>query len=129
MDLSKWGLYGADPVQVTGSSLGYYGHGQRRASQTTVGGGFLSVTGTADGKTGGLSSQMRPSRPESYDCSGLTQKACQSVGISLNRTSRTQETMAGRPAGLNSSQGSGLLRQSRTRIVSVDRFGSSKWVF
>jgi hypothetical protein len=59
VDLSKWGLFGADPGQVTGCSPGYNGHGQRCASQTTVGGGYLSVSGTADGRTGGLYSRMR----------------------------------------------------------------------
>ncbi|MEU1723291.1 glycoside hydrolase family 16 protein [Actinomadura sp. ATCC 39365] len=60
VDLAKWGLFGADPGQSTGCSPGYNGHGQRCASQTTEGGGHLSVTGTADGRTGGLYSRMRP---------------------------------------------------------------------
>ncbi|MEU4835070.1 glycoside hydrolase family 16 protein [Streptosporangium sp. NPDC023615] len=59
VDLTKWGLFGADPGQTTGCSAGYNGHGQRCASQTTQGGGYLSVTGTADGRTGGLYSRMR----------------------------------------------------------------------
>ncbi|WP_061298855.1 glycoside hydrolase family 16 protein [Herbidospora cretacea] len=58
VDLTKWGLFGADPGQTTGCSPGYNGHGQRCASQTTVGGGHLSVSGTAGGRTGGLYSRM-----------------------------------------------------------------------
>lgn len=60
VNLSKWGLFGADPGQNTGCSPGYNGHGRRCASQTTVSGGLLSVNGTADGRTGGLYSRMRP---------------------------------------------------------------------
>jgi glycosyl hydrolase family 16 len=60
VDLTKWGLFGADAEQTTGCSPGYNGHGQRCASQTTVAGGYLSASGTADGKTGGLYSRMRP---------------------------------------------------------------------
>ncbi|GAB1822227.1 glycoside hydrolase family 16 protein [Herbidospora sp. RD11066] len=59
VDLTKWGLFGAGPGQTTGCSPGYNGNGQRCASQTTQSGGYLSVTGTADGKTGGLYSRMR----------------------------------------------------------------------
>ncbi|MEV0167630.1 glycoside hydrolase family 16 protein [Nonomuraea fuscirosea] len=59
VDLSKWGLFGADPGETTGCSPGHNNHGQRCASQTTQGGGHLSVTGTAGGKTGGLYSRMR----------------------------------------------------------------------
>jgi hypothetical protein len=62
VDLNKWGLFGASPGETTGCSPGYNGHGQRCASQTTVSGGYLSVVGTADGKTGGLYSRMRPFR-------------------------------------------------------------------
>jgi hypothetical protein len=62
VDLTKWGLFGASPGQTTGCSPGYNGHGQRCASQTTVGGGYLSVRGTADGKTGGLYGLTRPFR-------------------------------------------------------------------
>ncbi|MEU4560184.1 glycoside hydrolase family 16 protein [Actinoplanes sp. NPDC023936] len=54
INLNKWGLFGTDPGSYTGCSPGYQGHGQRCGSQTTQGGGYLSVTGTADGKTGGL---------------------------------------------------------------------------
>lgn len=54
VDLTKWGLFGAGRGQSSGCSPGYNGHGQRCGSQTTEGGGYLSVTGTADGKTGGL---------------------------------------------------------------------------
>lgn len=60
VDLTKWGLFGADPGQTTGCSSGYNGHGQRCASQTTEGGGYLSVTGTANGITGGLYSRSHP---------------------------------------------------------------------
>jgi hypothetical protein len=59
VDLTKWGLFGASPNQTVGCSPGYNGHGQRCASQTTVSGGYLSVVGTADGKTGGLYSRMQ----------------------------------------------------------------------
>ncbi|GAA0610300.1 hypothetical protein GCM10010174_29610 [Kutzneria viridogrisea] len=54
VDLAKWGLFGASEGQSTGCSPGFNGHGQRCASQTTEGGGLLSVVGTADGVTGGL---------------------------------------------------------------------------
>ena len=60
VDLDKWGLFGTDPHQTTGCSPGYQGHGLRCGSQTTVAGGLLSVSGTADGRTGGLYSLMRP---------------------------------------------------------------------
>lgn len=62
VDLTKWGLFGADPGQTTGCSVGYNGHGQRCASQTTEGGGYLSVSATATGVTGGLYSRSRPFR-------------------------------------------------------------------
>jgi glycosyl hydrolase family 16 len=58
VDLTKWGLFGVGPGESAGCSAGFHGHGQRCASQTTVGGGLLSVTGTADGKTGGLWGRM-----------------------------------------------------------------------
>jgi hypothetical protein len=54
VDLEKWGLFGASEGESTGCSDGYNGHGRRCAGQTTEGGGYLSVTGTADGVTGGL---------------------------------------------------------------------------
>jgi len=54
VDLTKWGLFGTSAGQTTGCAPGYNGHGQRCGSQTTEGGGYLSVTGTADGTTGGL---------------------------------------------------------------------------
>ncbi|MFD8492727.1 glycoside hydrolase family 16 protein [Amycolatopsis sp. NPDC059657] len=54
VDLAKWGLFGASPGDATGCSPGFDGHGRRCGSQTTEGGGRLSVTGTADGVTGGL---------------------------------------------------------------------------
>jgi len=57
VDLTKWGLFGADAGQSTGCSPGFNGHGQRCASQTTEGGGYLTVTGTANGVTGGLYSR------------------------------------------------------------------------
>ncbi|MEV0315496.1 glycoside hydrolase family 16 protein [Nonomuraea fuscirosea] len=60
VDLTKWGLFGADPGETTGCTPGYNGHGRRCASQTTESGGYLSVTGTASGKTGGLYGRMRP---------------------------------------------------------------------
>jgi hypothetical protein len=60
VDLTKWGMFGADPGQATGCTPGYNGHGRRCASQTTESGGYLSVTGTASGKTGGLYGRMRP---------------------------------------------------------------------
>jgi beta-glucanase (GH16 family) len=62
VDLTRWGLFGAEPGQTTGCSPGYNDHGQRCASQTTEAGGYLSVNGTADGRTGGLYSRMRPFR-------------------------------------------------------------------
>ncbi|SNT63728.1 Glycosyl hydrolases family 16 [Asanoa hainanensis] len=62
IDLTKWGLFGADPGQTTGCAPGYNGHGQRCASQTTQANGRLSVNATADGRTGGLYSRMRPFR-------------------------------------------------------------------
>ncbi|GIM93308.1 glycoside hydrolase family 16 protein [Paractinoplanes toevensis] len=62
VDLAKWGLFGAGEDQYAGCSPGFHGHGQRCASQTTEAGGYLSVTGTADGKTGGLWGRMRPFR-------------------------------------------------------------------
>ena len=62
VDLSKWGLFGADPGKTTGCSPGYNKHGQRCASQTKEGGGYLSVTGTANGVTGGLYGRVRPFR-------------------------------------------------------------------
>jgi len=62
VDLTKWGLFGAGIGESTGCSAGYHGHGQRCASQTTVGGGLLSVAGTADGVTGGLYSVATPFR-------------------------------------------------------------------
>ncbi|GAA0581850.1 hypothetical protein GCM10010172_78610 [Paractinoplanes ferrugineus] len=58
VDLNKWGLFGVGPGEATGCSPGFHGHGERCASQTTAGGGYLSVTGTADGKTGGLWGRM-----------------------------------------------------------------------
>ncbi|MEU4241253.1 glycoside hydrolase family 16 protein [Actinoplanes sp. NPDC026619] len=58
VDLDKWGLFGVDAGESTGCSAGYHEHGQRCASQTAEGGGYLSVTGTADGKTGGLWGRM-----------------------------------------------------------------------
>jgi hypothetical protein len=60
VDLTKWGLFGTAAGQSTGCSAGFNGHGQRCASQTTVAGGHLSVNGTADGRTGGLYSRLRP---------------------------------------------------------------------
>jgi hypothetical protein len=54
VDLAKWGLFGAGVGQSTGCSAGFNGHGQRCASQTMESGGFLTVTGTTDGVTGGL---------------------------------------------------------------------------
>ncbi|GIF67371.1 hypothetical protein Ais01nite_54060 [Asanoa ishikariensis] len=62
VDLTKWGLFGSSEGQPTGCSDGYQKNGQRCTSQTTQTGGYLSVTGTADGKTGGLYSRMRPFR-------------------------------------------------------------------
>jgi glycosyl hydrolase family 16 len=62
VDLTKWGLFGATTGETTGCSPGYHDHGRRCASRTTVGGGLLSVTGTADGVTGGLYSVGRPFR-------------------------------------------------------------------
>jgi hypothetical protein len=58
VNLSKWGLFGANQGESVGCSSGYNGHGQRCASQTTEGGGYLTVKGTADGRTGGLYSRM-----------------------------------------------------------------------
>ncbi|MET8157051.1 glycoside hydrolase family 16 protein [Sphaerisporangium sp. NPDC005289] len=60
VDLAKWGLFGADPGQRTGCTPGFNGHGRRCAAQTTESGGFLSVSGTADGVTGGLYARTRP---------------------------------------------------------------------
>ncbi|MFD0521215.1 glycoside hydrolase family 16 protein [Paractinoplanes durhamensis] len=62
VDLDKWGLFGVDAGESAGCSAGYHAHGRRCASQTTVAGGYLSVTGTADGKTGGLWGRMTPFR-------------------------------------------------------------------
>ncbi|MFI5938146.1 glycoside hydrolase family 16 protein [Actinoplanes sp. NPDC051494] len=62
VDLAKWGLMGTGPGSTTGCSAGHDGNGQRCASQTRVSGGYLQVTGTADGKTGGLYSRMRAFR-------------------------------------------------------------------
>ncbi|MGX6603214.1 glycoside hydrolase family 16 protein [Micromonosporaceae bacterium Da 78-11] len=62
VDLTKWGLFGANTGESTGCSAGYHDHGQRCATQTTVGGGLLSVVGTADGKTGGLYAVGKPFR-------------------------------------------------------------------
>jgi Glycosyl hydrolases family 16 len=62
VDLSKWGLFGADPGQSTGCSPGLSGLGLRCASQTTEGGGYLSVTGTSSGATGGLWSRQKAFR-------------------------------------------------------------------
>jgi glycosyl hydrolase family 16 len=62
VDLTKWGLFGAKAGEPAGCSPGYHGHGRRCAGQTTVGGGLLSVTGTAGGVTGGLYSVGRPFR-------------------------------------------------------------------
>jgi hypothetical protein len=62
VDLTKWGLFGANVGQTTGCSPGFNGNGQRCGSQTTESGGYLSVTGTADGKTGGLYGLTRPFR-------------------------------------------------------------------
>ncbi len=52
IDYSKWGKFGAG--SGNGCSAGFNGHGQRCGTQTTEGGGYATVTGTADGKTGGL---------------------------------------------------------------------------
>ncbi|MEV0460990.1 glycoside hydrolase family 16 protein [Catellatospora methionotrophica] len=60
VDLTKWGLFGAGAGQTTGCTPGHNGNGQRCASQTTQGGGFLSVAGTAAGVTGGLWARTRP---------------------------------------------------------------------
>jgi hypothetical protein len=57
VDLSKWALFGNDPGQTDGCAEGFQGHGQRCGSQVREGGGYVSVTGTADGVTGGLSSR------------------------------------------------------------------------
>jgi hypothetical protein len=57
VDLTKWALFGGGHGDGTASgqcSAGYSGNGQRCTSQTAEGAGFLTVTGTADGKTGGL---------------------------------------------------------------------------
>jgi hypothetical protein len=62
VDLTKWGLFGVSAGATTGCSAGFNGHGQRCGSQTTEGGGYLSVTGTADGKTGGLWARTTPFR-------------------------------------------------------------------
>jgi hypothetical protein len=56
VDLTKWALFGNAPGQTTACAPGYLGHGLRCGSQVTEGGGYLSVTGTSTGKTGGLSS-------------------------------------------------------------------------
>ncbi|TCK24322.1 glycoside hydrolase family 16 protein [Pseudonocardia endophytica] len=56
VDLGKWQKFGTQPGLPDGCSSGYSGHGQRCGSQTTEGDGHLTVTGTADGVTGGLSS-------------------------------------------------------------------------
>ena len=58
VNLSKWGLFGAPAGQRSGCAPGYQGNGQRCGSQTTQSGGYLHVTGTADGRTGGMYSQM-----------------------------------------------------------------------
>jgi beta-glucanase (GH16 family) len=55
IDLSKWALFGTDPGQSTGCAPGHSGNGQRCGSQDTEGGGYLTVTSTANGVTGGLS--------------------------------------------------------------------------
>jgi hypothetical protein len=54
LDTAKWGKFGTTPSDPEGCSPGFDGHGQRCGSQTVVGNGYLSVTGTAEGKTGGL---------------------------------------------------------------------------
>ena len=59
VDLTKWALFGNAPGQTDGCAPGYQGHGLRCGSQVTEGGGYLSVTGTTSGKTGGLSSLSR----------------------------------------------------------------------
>jgi hypothetical protein len=53
VDLTKWGRFGTSDG-VSGCSAGFDGHGQRCGSQTTESGGYLSVSGTAGGVTGGL---------------------------------------------------------------------------
>jgi glycosyl hydrolase family 16 len=58
VDLSKWGLFGAPAGQRSGCAPGYNGNGRRCGSQTTQSGGYLHVSGTADGRTGGMYSQM-----------------------------------------------------------------------
>lgn len=58
VDLTKWGLFGVGPGESAGCSPGFHGHGQRCAAQTTQSGGRLVVTGTADGRTGGLWGRM-----------------------------------------------------------------------
>ncbi|WP_433220968.1 family 16 glycosylhydrolase [Dactylosporangium sp. CS-047395] len=60
VDLTKWGLFGAAGGATTGCSPGHNGHGQRCASQTSEGGGYLSVAGTAAGVTGGLWARTTP---------------------------------------------------------------------
>lgn len=60
VDLTKWALFGAGPGESTGCSAGYNGHGPRCASQTSESGGYLHVSGTADGRTGGLYGLTRP---------------------------------------------------------------------
>jgi beta-glucanase (GH16 family) len=60
VDLNKWGLFGTSAGETTGCGDGFNGHGQRCGSQTTEGGGYLSVTGTADGKTGGIWARTTP---------------------------------------------------------------------
>lgn len=61
VDTTKWGRFGTSDG-VTGCSPGYNGHGQRCGSQTTESGGYLSVTGTASGVTGGLWSNQKSFR-------------------------------------------------------------------
>jgi hypothetical protein len=62
VDLSKWGLMGTDPGSTSGCFSGHAGNGLRCAEQTRVSGGYLQVSGTADGRTGGLYSLLRPFR-------------------------------------------------------------------
>ncbi len=61
VDLTKWGRFGTYDG-VNGCAAGYNGHGQRCGSQTTESGGYLSVTGTANGVTGGLYSNQKAFR-------------------------------------------------------------------
>ncbi|MGX6605265.1 family 16 glycosylhydrolase [Micromonosporaceae bacterium Da 78-11] len=58
INLSKWGMFGVPAGQRSGCAPGYNGNGQRCGTQTTQSGGYLTINGTADGKTGGLYSQM-----------------------------------------------------------------------